>query len=248
MSKIVPFNFEKHAIRVVTDDGGEPLFVGKDICKALGYKDATTAIRSHCKGVQKLLPLQTGGGMQEVRVLSEPDVMRLIVNSTLPAAERFERLVFEVILPSVRKTGSYLAPGAALEALAPALATQIGGIIKSVVHKQLADILQDELPRLLQGELAKQRTSMRYGQTAGQIWKAHGLGALKNGSQFLSRCLVRLGCTSIGCAELGGLKSKMFDPDKAATAMKTGLLEHCKKYVQERGGQGGLFVVNGRGR
>ena len=104
---ITPFQFENNAIRVVTGDDGEPLFVGKDICEALGYKDPTTAIRNHCKGVQKQHPLKTAGGMQELRVLTESDVMRLVVNSTLPAAEAFERLVFDEILPTIRKTGSY---------------------------------------------------------------------------------------------------------------------------------------------
>lgn len=47
-----------------------------------------------------------------MRVLSEPDVLRLIVNSSLPAAERFERWVFEEVLPSIRKTGSYTVPQA----------------------------------------------------------------------------------------------------------------------------------------
>lgn len=112
MSTIVPYNFEGAAIRALEIDG-EPWFVGKDVAEALGYSDPTTAIRSHCKGVQKLHPLQTGGGVQEVRILSEPDVLRLIVSSTLPAAERFERWVFEEVLPSIRKTGSYSARPAA---------------------------------------------------------------------------------------------------------------------------------------
>jgi phage antirepressor YoqD-like protein len=49
----------------------------------------------------------TDGGMQELRVLSEADMLRLIVNSKLPEAEKFERLVYEEILPSIRKTGFY---------------------------------------------------------------------------------------------------------------------------------------------
>jgi hypothetical protein len=65
----------------------------------------------HCKGVTKRYPLSTAGGIQELRVIAEPDVLRLIVNCTLPAAERFERLVFEEILPSIRKTGSYSSGG-----------------------------------------------------------------------------------------------------------------------------------------
>lgn len=105
--KLVPFQFESREIRVITDENGGTLFVGKDVCEALGYADATTAMRSHCKGVQKLHPLQTPGGLQNVRVLIEADVLRLIVSSTLPAAQSFERLVFEEILPTIRRTGAY---------------------------------------------------------------------------------------------------------------------------------------------
>lgn len=108
MSAVIPFDSGDFHIRAVEIDG-EPHFVAKDVAEALGYADATTAVRSHCKGVQKLHPLQTGGGRQDVRVLSEPDVLRLIVSSTLPAAEKFERWVFEDVLPSIRKTGSFTA-------------------------------------------------------------------------------------------------------------------------------------------
>jgi len=107
MNQVIPFEFEKLQIRVVAGDDGEPLFVGKDVCDALGFKDQNAAMRDHCKGVRKTHPLQTSGGTQEYRVISEPDMMRLVVNSTLPAAQDFERLVFEEILPSIRKTGSY---------------------------------------------------------------------------------------------------------------------------------------------
>lgn len=110
MSNITPFQFEGANVRTVAI-GGEPWFVGKDVADTLGYVDPTTAIRSHCRGVQKLHPIpDTLGRLQETRILSEPDVLRLIVNSTLPAAERFERWVFEDVLPSIRKTGSYTAP------------------------------------------------------------------------------------------------------------------------------------------
>lgn len=104
---IIPFSFDGRSIRVVADERGEPLFVGKDICDALGYANPSKSMSDHCKGVAIRYPLQTSGGVQEVRVLSEPDVLRLIVNCSLPAAQAFERLVFEEILPTIRKTGSY---------------------------------------------------------------------------------------------------------------------------------------------
>lgn len=112
MSSLIPFQFDGREIRVVTDDKGEPLFVGKDICDALGYARPSDAMNQHCKGAVIRRPLLTAGGMQEMRVLTEPDVLRLIVNCTLPAAQAFERLVFEEILPTIRRTGSYVAPGA----------------------------------------------------------------------------------------------------------------------------------------
>lgn len=113
MNNLIPFQFEGHPIRVVADNNGEPLFVGKDICEALGFVNATDAMNTHCRGVAKRYPiLDSLGRTQEARALSEPDVLRLIVNCTLPAAQAFERLVFEEILPTIRKTGSYSVTGA----------------------------------------------------------------------------------------------------------------------------------------
>lgn len=109
MTTVTPFHSPDFAIRAV-DISGEAHFVGKDVADALGYANASDAIGHHCKGVAKRYPLQTAGGVQEVRVLTEPDVLRLIVNSTLPAAEKFERWVFEEVLPTIRRTGSYKAP------------------------------------------------------------------------------------------------------------------------------------------
>ena len=109
MTDITNFNFQGAAVRTIVLPNGEPGFVGKDVASRLGYADATTAIRSHCRGVQILHPLPTAGGMQQTRILTEPDVLRLIVSSTLPEAEAFERWVFEEVLPSIRRTGQYAA-------------------------------------------------------------------------------------------------------------------------------------------
>ena len=91
---------------------GEPWFVGKDVAEVLGYARPNDALQQHCKGAVKRRPLSTPGGTQEVRIISEPDMLRLIVGSKLPAAEAFERWVFEEVLPSIRKTGAYVDPKA----------------------------------------------------------------------------------------------------------------------------------------
>lgn len=111
MAEMNVFAFDSQAVRVVIESS-EPWFVGKDVAVVLGYVNPSDALTKHCKGVAKRYPLQTAGGMQDLRIISEPDMLRLIVGSRLPAAERFERWVLEEVLPSIRKTGSYVEPRA----------------------------------------------------------------------------------------------------------------------------------------
>lgn len=126
MSNIIEKTFEGKLIRAVTDEHGNVLFVGKDVAVALGYSNHADAINSHCKGVAKRYPLQTAGGLQDVRVLTQADVLRLVVSSRLPEAQKFEAWVFEEVLPEIAETGSYgkrkpttytEVPGPAVEAI-----------------------------------------------------------------------------------------------------------------------------------
>jgi len=111
-NNITPFNFDSKTIRVVTDENGDPLFVGKDVCDALGYKNHNDAMNDHCRGVAKRYPiLDSLGRKQETRVLLEPDVYRLVAKSELPEAQKFEAWFFEEVLPTIRKTGSYSVKG-----------------------------------------------------------------------------------------------------------------------------------------
>ena len=99
-------NPEFGSIRTFEQDG-KVLFCGKDIAKALGYQRTADAITAHCKGVC-VLPTPSNGGIQRMKFIPEGDVYRLIVHSKLPSAERFERWVFDEVLPSIRKHGAYL--------------------------------------------------------------------------------------------------------------------------------------------
>ncbi|WP_058634408.1 BRO-N domain-containing protein [Aureimonas ureilytica] len=101
------FDFEGGTVRTVTIDG-VTWFVGKDVAARLGYSDPTNAMKQHCRGVVFHHPISDAlGREQKARVLSEADVLRLIVASKLPAAERFERWIFEVVLPEIRRTGGF---------------------------------------------------------------------------------------------------------------------------------------------
>ena len=92
-------NPEFGSIRTFEQDG-KVLFCGKDIAKALGYQRTADAITAHCKGVC-VLPTPSNGGIQRMKFIPEGDVYRLIVHSKLPSAERFERWVFDEVLPTI---------------------------------------------------------------------------------------------------------------------------------------------------
>lgn len=102
-------------VRILYEDG-KPLFCGSDACKALGYKNQSKALNDHCKGVTKRY-IPTSGGKQQANFLPEGDLYRLITHSKLPSAEKFERWVFDEVLPAIRKSGMYGADPAELERL-----------------------------------------------------------------------------------------------------------------------------------
>lgn len=85
---------------------GKPYFVANDVAKALGYAVPKDAVSRHCKGALKHRYL-TDGGEQEVKIIPEGDIYRLVIKSQLPAAEKFESWIFDEVLPSIRKHGMY---------------------------------------------------------------------------------------------------------------------------------------------
>lgn len=107
-NEIQPFEFEGSQVRTAQDDNGNPLFCGTDVAQALGYANPAKAVIDHCKGFLFWKPLETAGGIQQVRFISEGDMYRLITSSKLPAAERFEKWVYDEVLPSIRKHGAYM--------------------------------------------------------------------------------------------------------------------------------------------
>lgn len=92
-------------------------FCGSDVAKALGYSNPRKALSDHCKGVTKRYT-PTSDGEQEMSFIPEGDVYRLIASSKLPSAEKFEKWVFDDVLPSIRKHGAYLTPDAAVKMMA----------------------------------------------------------------------------------------------------------------------------------
>ncbi|WP_270659557.1 phage antirepressor KilAC domain-containing protein [Paraclostridium bifermentans] len=106
MNKLQIFNNEKFGQIRTSKIEGKLYFVGKDIAKSLGYKNPRDAISRHCKGVVKRDSFKEGG--QQIALISEGDMYRLITNSELPSSEEFESWVFDDVLPNIRQTGGYI--------------------------------------------------------------------------------------------------------------------------------------------
>lgn len=107
MNELQIFNSPEFGdVRTVEIDG-KPYFVGSDIAKALGYAIPHKAVQTHCKGVLKW-NIPTSSGNQDVLVIPEGDIYRLIIRSKLSSAERFERWVFDEVLPAIRHNGGYI--------------------------------------------------------------------------------------------------------------------------------------------
>lgn len=97
-------------IRTVVIDN-EPWFVGKDIAAALGYERATKAVQDHvCEEDRDAIPIRDSiGRMQNTPIINESGLYSLILSSKLSAAKQFKRWITSDVLPTIRKTGGYIA-------------------------------------------------------------------------------------------------------------------------------------------
>lgn len=111
----VLFGKETNNIRVVTLEGN-PWFVAKDVCATLGLADFKGGVGHHLTslGADEVTPsfkvgVKLGGrGEAHVRLISESGLYKLIMRSDKPQAKAFQDYVTKEILPSIRKTGSFV--------------------------------------------------------------------------------------------------------------------------------------------
>ncbi len=93
---------------------GEPWFVGKDVAEILGYSNPNEALQDHVDEEDKLnskmlssftLDLGQRGGW----LINESGLYSLVLSSKLPTAKAFKRWITSEVIPSIRKTGGYIA-------------------------------------------------------------------------------------------------------------------------------------------
>ena len=179
MNDIIPFTYENTNIRTITTEDGTPLFCGKDVAITLGYNDPRDALARHCNGVPIRYPIiDSLGRTQEARFITEPDLYRLITHSKLPEAEKFERWVFEEVLPSIRKHGMY-----ATESMVDAMLADPEAMIRTLTalkeerakRAQLEKQAQANAPKVLFADaVASAKTDILIGDLA-KILRGNGV-------------------------------------------------------------------------
>lgn len=96
-------------LRTHQSENGNVWFCLNDVMKSLGLSHITELKkRLQEKGCSNIAVL-TNGGNQQMIFIDEPNLYRCIFQSRKNEAEQFQNWVFEEVLPSIRKTGGYLA-------------------------------------------------------------------------------------------------------------------------------------------
>lgn len=103
------------SLTTIIDNNGAPWFVGRQVAEKLGYvrnnpdQNISNALNRHCPDSQPLSNLTENrlGIRASSKMISEADLYRLVMNSTLEGAQAFQDWVVSEVLPSIRNHGGY---------------------------------------------------------------------------------------------------------------------------------------------
>ena len=121
----------------------EPWFAAKDVCELLGLDNSRQAVSRLDDDEKGVINSDTLGGKQELTFVNESGMYALIFQSRKPQARAFRKWVTGEVLPSLRKYGYYVAPGA-----------------------QLTDEQREELERVMMGRMRRYLSRRDYIQVA----------------------------------------------------------------------------------
>ena len=121
----------------------EPWFAAKDVCELLGLDNSRQAVSRLDDDEKGVINSDTLGGKQELTFVNESGMYALIFQSRKPQARAFRKWVTGEVLPSLRKYGYYVAPGA-----------------------QLTDEQREELERVMMGRMQRYLSRRDYIQVA----------------------------------------------------------------------------------
>ena len=180
---IQTFNFGVNEVRTAIKDGGDVYFCLTDVADVLAIsrssdllqvqkdfvKNETPKNRGTLdpKGVEKI-PTPTNGGVQQLIYVNEPNLYRVIFRSNKVEARQFQDWVFNEVLPTIRRTGSYSTELTTKDSL-------LLGIFKAEgdVNKALAiNAYEEQYVRPLENRVVEQEEQITILQPKGKFYDA----------------------------------------------------------------------------
>lgn len=165
MTQLQPFDFDGEQVRAVVGEGGAPLFVLGDVCRALGIANArNVAARLEADDVQTVDVIDSMGRTQQAHAVTESGVIDVTLDSRKPEARRFRRWLTHDVVPQIMKTGRYSAAPALTGPELMASALIEAQRVLDQAHRQIeadrpkvvfADAVSTSQTNILVGDLAK---------------------------------------------------------------------------------------------
>lgn len=158
-NEIVPQVFSSEefgSIRAMRGDDGEPWFVAKDVCDALGLGNVGQALARLDEDEKGSITLNDGTpGNPNKAIVTEPGLYALVLASRKPEAKRFKRWVTHEVLPAIRRHGAYATPEMVARSLRdPAV---LIGVLDELRAEQLRSSELAEANQALAAENAEMR-------------------------------------------------------------------------------------------
>ena len=156
MTALIPFCFEGRKVRVL-DRSGQPWFVLVDLCEVLEIGNPRQVASRLPSGEKDGVTISDAIGREQVTtIVNESAMYRLTFRSRKPAAERFTTEVTSVILPTIRRTGSYggVSEERVVELIGMALRPLVAELIARLAPRTtLAGVVADGLmmPEIIAG-------------------------------------------------------------------------------------------------
>lgn len=108
METIKVFNSPQFGEVRTAGTSDSPMFCLSDLCRCLGLSAKGVNQRLN-KEVISTYPLETAGGTQQALFVNEDGLYDVILDSRKPEAKAFRKWITSEVLPSIRKTGGYIA-------------------------------------------------------------------------------------------------------------------------------------------
>lgn len=105
---IKTFDYHGQEVRTV-EMNGQPWFVAADVCMVLEIGNPSQAASRLDEDEKGIISNDTLGGKQKMTIVSESGLYSLILGSRKSEAKQFKRWITHEVIPSIRKTGGYIA-------------------------------------------------------------------------------------------------------------------------------------------